>query len=268
MDGVHAGQVHGMDELPLTVGRHPSNRVRVEDPSISRFHARILRQGNGWVLEDLGSQNRSYVGRQVAQREEIRDGQIVRFGPRVSFRFALADQHQQRLLRQLYESSTRDALTGAYNRRHFNDRLSAELAYALRHDANVALILIDIDHFKQINDTWGHPAGDAVLKRVAHNLQLRLRTEDLFARYGGEEFGVLLRGVHLAGATRLAERLRTTVAAVPTVWRGKPIPVTVSAGCATLRCGAPRSESGLLDTADRRLYLAKKRGRNRVISAD
>ena len=268
LDGVHAGQVYALEQLPITVGRHPQNAVRVDDPSISRFHAKLARRDGRFVLEDLGSRNGSFASGSKASSFELTSGEVLKLGPRVSFRFTLVDHEEERLLKQLHESSTRDALTGAYNRKHFNDRMNTELAYALRHKTNVALILIDIDHFKSVNDTLGHPAGDAVLKSVAKKLQMRLRTEDLFARFGGEEFAVLLRGVHRAGAARLAERLRTTVATVPTVWQNKPVSITISAGCAALSCARTPSEAALLEVADRRLYMAKEQGRNRVISTD
>jgi diguanylate cyclase (GGDEF)-like protein len=240
----------------------------VDDPSISRFHATLMRGTDGYVLQDLGSRNGSYTAETTGSCFALKDGGAFKLGPRVSFRFALVDSDEERLLKQLHESSTRDALTGAYNRKHFNDRLNAELAYALRHKTEVALILIDIDYFKRVNDTLGHPAGDAVLKSVAKVMQTRLRTEDLFARFGGEEFAVLLRGAHRSGAARLAERLRTTVANVPTTWHGKPVPITISAGCAALSCADQPSEAALLEVADRRLYAAKEQGRNRVISTD
>lgn len=266
LDGVHAGQVHSLDRLPVTLGRHPKNGIRVDDPSISRFHATLSREGARYLLKDLGSRNGSFAQMSNGSTFVLEDGEVFKLGPRVSFRFALVDSEEERLLTQLHESSTRDALTGAYNRKHFNDRLNVELAYALRHKANVALIMIDIDHFKTVNDTLGHPAGDAVLKSVSDTLQTKLRTEDLFARFGGEEFAILLRGVNRAGAGRLAERLRTVVASVPTTWQGKAVPVTISAGCAALSCADSPCEAALLQVADRRLYMAKEQGRNRVIS--
>jgi diguanylate cyclase (GGDEF)-like protein len=268
LDGVHAGQVHSLDKLPTTLGRHPKNTIRVDDPSISRFHATLTRAGTRYLLEDLGSRNGSFAVSAEGTGFELEDGEAFKLGPRVSFRFALVDSDEEKLLTRLHESSTRDALTGAYNRKHFNDRLNAELAYAQRHKTNVALILMDIDHFKNVNDTLGHPAGDAILRNVASTLQARLRTEDVFARFGGEEFAILLRGVHLSGASKLAERLRAIVAKTPAIWQGNSVAVTLSAGCAALSCTDRPCEAALLEIADRRLYVAKDQGRNRVISRD
>lgn len=275
LDGVDAGQVSSLDGIPLTIGRHPGNRLRINDMGISRFHARVVhRQGATW-LEDLGSQNGTFVTRaETSKLEErvsetrLQDGDVIQLGQRVGLRFALLDREQEQLMRQLFESSTRDALTGAHNRKHFDDRLRSELAYALRHNASLALIMIDIDHFKKVNDTHGHQAGDQVLKQTARGIAQRLRAEDMFARFGGEEFAVILRGVNLAGAARLGERLRATVAALPSVHQGTTIPVTISLGCATLACCQDKSEAALLQAADRRLYLAKRLGRNRVVSEE
>ena len=171
-------------------------------------------------------------------------------------------------MRQLFESSVRDVLTGAYNRQYMSERIATEIAYAVRHRTNLSVILFDLDHFKRVNDTHGHPAGDAVLKYVAAVVSSRLRAEDVFARYGGEEFVVLLRGIDLAGAARAAERLRGAVAGGATTCDGTLIPITLSAGCASLGCAPVCSGDALLAVADRRLYGAKHAGRNRVVASD
>ena len=185
MDGVSAGQVETLGDAPLTIGRHPSNVVTVHDGGISRQHARIVHKRDTHVIEDLGSRNGTYVqGRRVTSAT-LNDSDWIQLGPRVSFRYSITDAKQERLLRQLYESSTRDALTGAYNRQYFGERLRTEVAYAVRHSTNVSLVLFDLDHFKRVNDNYGHLAGDAVLRSVAATVGARLRAEDVFARYGG-----------------------------------------------------------------------------------
>jgi diguanylate cyclase (GGDEF)-like protein len=268
MDGVLAGEVVALEKTSITIGRHPSCELRLDDSGISRRHARIIAKGQSHSIDDLDSRNGTYVNGQCAVRARLHDGDWIQLGPRVSLRYAMVDEQQERLLRQLYESSMRDSLTGAYSRKHFEDRLKSELAFAARHHTDAALILIDIDHFKKVNDTYGHPAGDAVLRQVATAIRHRLRTEDLFARIGGEEFAVLLRGTNRLGAARAAERLRATIAAVPAVVGGKTIPVTVSAGCAALACCRDRTQRELIAAADRRLYAAKRAGRNRVVASD
>jgi diguanylate cyclase (GGDEF)-like protein len=266
MDGVQAGQIVGVERFPFTVGRHPTNELRVDDDSISRSHARIMRSGDDFIVEDMGSRNGTFVAGKRVTRAKLEHDNWLQLGPRVSFRFSLTDAREERLLRKLYESSTRDALTGAYNRLHFEERLRAEVAYSIRHRTSLSLVLIDLDHFKRVNDTFGHPAGDLVLRRAAEACSRALRTEDVFARFGGEEFAVVLRGVGLSGAARLAERLRQAVEREIIEYEDRHIPVTLSGGCASLECCPMPSADELVSLADRRLYLSKQGGRNRVSS--
>ncbi len=268
LDGAHAGEIHAIEQEAMTIGRHPSNQLHVDDPGISRFHARISKHDNAFYLDDLGSRNGTFVAGERLDLTQLKDGDLIQLGPRVTLRFTLLDEHQEQLMQRLYQSSTVDALTGAHNRKHFDERLKSEIAFAQRHDTNLALILFDIDHFKNVNDRFGHSAGDEVLRQVARCCGQRLRTEDIFARFGGEEFAVVLRGVSLHGAARLAERLRATVAAVPMMHGSKPIPVTISAGCATLECCSSASAEALIDAADERLYQAKGAGRNKVVASN
>jgi diguanylate cyclase (GGDEF)-like protein len=261
-----AGNVTSTDGPECRIGRHPDNALTLDDDGISRVHARIYQTGGSYFIEDLGSSNGTYVdGRRITQ-EELGDGATVQLGPRVCFRFSIVDEQQERVLRQLYESSVRDALTGAYNRQYFMDRLRTELAYAIRHNSTASVLLLDVDHFKNINDSYGHPAGDAVLQRLSHLCTRTLRTEDVFARYGGEEFICLLRGVPLAGAARAAERLRESLSHAPLVYASHLIAVTASVGCASLACCPDMTDQALVATADRRLYRAKAIGRNRVVA--
>jgi diguanylate cyclase (GGDEF)-like protein len=266
MDGVQAGQIIGIEQLPFTVGRHPTNQLRLDEDSLSRFHARIVRSGDEYFVEDMGSRNGTFVASKRVTRQKLDHDCWLQFGPRVSFRFSLTDAREERLLRKLYESSTRDALTGAYNRLHFEERLRSEVAYAIRHRAHVSLIMVDLDHFKKVNDTYGHQAGDAVLRRAADACIRALRAEDVFARFGGEEFAVVLRNIELKGAARLADRLRQAVAALNIEHDGQIIRATMSAGAAGLTCCEKPSADELITVADRRLYVAKEQGRNRVIS--
>lgn len=268
MDGVGAGQVVSIGQLPFTMGRHASNKLSIDDDSISRAHARFVLEDGKYYVEDLGSRNGTFIQGKRITRAEIRDDDWVQLGARVAFRFALTDSRQEGLLRKLYESSTRDALTGAYNRRHFDDRLRAEIAFAVRHSTDCALILLDIDHFKKVNDTHGHQAGDEVLRHLSAIAHKALRTEDVFARFGGEEFAVILRGASTRGAGRLAERLREALVQQPCTFEEQEIRATLSAGCAALSCCAAPSADEVVAVADRRLYAAKQAGRNRVVASD
>jgi diguanylate cyclase (GGDEF)-like protein len=268
LDGVQAGEVVSLGVLPATIGRHPGCRIVVDDAGVSRQHATISAESDGKLfLEDLGSRNGTFIEGERIKRAELSDGCLVQIGLHVGYRFTLVDERQEQLLRQLYRSSTRDALTGVYNRRHFDDRLTSEVAYARRHSTDVSLIIVDIDFFKQVNDTYGHSVGDVVLRQVALTLQHQLRLEDVLSRVGGEEFAIILRGIANPGAARLGERLRAAVAESPIMAQGTAIPITISVGCAALSELEAATEQTLFSTADARLYAAKHQGRNRVVSA-
>ncbi len=266
-DGVGAGQVLSLGAGGAVVGRAPDASIHLDDAGVSRRHARLTPTLSGrHFIEDLDSSNGTFVRGQRVERAWLQDGDMIQLGPRVSFRYVVVDQSGEALFRQLYQSSVRDSLTGAYNRRHFDERLTAELAYADRHSTDLSLVLFDIDHFKKVNDNFGHPAGDAVLCHVVKLAQRELRAEDVFARYGGEEFAMLLRGVGPSGAVRAASRIRTTIEANASQHEGRMISVTVSGGVASLSETAERSAQTLVGRADARLYRAKHEGRNRMIS--
>lgn len=168
-------------------------------------------------------------------------------------------------LRTINKLATHDDLTGTFNRRYLMNHLEQDVTRARRHGRPMTLLMLDLDHFKAINDTWGHPVGDAVLQAIAVRLQVALRDSDLLARYGGEEFICLLPDTSVDEAQVLAERLRSRVASVPAVTDPTPILVSVSIGMAEFR----RDESleSWLARADQALYDAKRQGRNRVALA-
>ena len=169
--------------------------------------------------------------------------------------------HEQALL----ELNVRDGLTGLYNRRYLDHRLALEVERFRRYGRPFSLLLLDIDHFKLVNDRFGHPCGDAVLKSTAADLAGAVRKADLVARYGGEEFCCLLPETGRGGALTLAEKMRGTAAARQHAWEGQEIPVTVSVGVA--EAVENDTVGALLQRADVALYEAKRTGRNRVVAA-
>ena len=164
----------------------------------------------------------------------------------------------------LEEMSVRDGLTGVYNRRHLETCLTTEIARAERHQVPLSVLMFDIDFFKKVNDTYGHQAGDEVLKAVAERTQSILRSSDVCGRYGGEEFTVLLPNTDLQGAGQMGERLRRIISDKPVPARELSIPVTVSVGASTLRHAGTALEL-MLKEADVALYRAKAAGRDRVV---
>lgn len=172
----------------------------------------------------------------------------------------------QHLIVQLQELAETDVLTGLYNRRHFDNMAAREWQRAQRMHRSLAILLFDIDHFKLINDTHGHAAGDIVLKEVSLRCQNLLREIDLLGRYGGEEFAILLQEADTLSAVMIAERLRATIAATPIMVDDKPIVVTASIGVAITADHTP-GVGQLMEQADGALYRAKRAGRNRVVVA-
>lgn len=265
INGAGRGQVRRLSPEPTRIGRSQDCDLVISEDGVSRRHALLTPIGGTYVLEDTQSANGTFVSGQRVERHVLRDGDTLQFGPSAAFRYTLTDAAQEALLSQLFESSVIDALTGAHNREYFDTQLRAELSFARRHKTVVSLVLLDVDHFKRVNDTFGHPVGDEVLIRLVRSIGPAVRSEDALTRYGGEEFAIILRGIELLGARALAERLRITVAAMSIVTERGPIRVTVSLGCAASSESGLEPES-LLALADARLYAAKRGGRNRVVA--
>jgi len=158
--------------------------------------------------------------------------------------------------------ATTDGLTGLVNHRHFQEKADERFARAARYPEDISLLLFDIDHFKKVNDTYGHPIGDAVLRKVGAVVREAARTVDVAARYGGEEFAVLMEQTDEPGALKMAERIRSTIEKTRFVFEGVTVPVTVSIGCASFPLHAA-DKTQLIDMADKSLYWAKRNGRNR-----
>jgi two-component system, cell cycle response regulator len=265
LQGTDMGAMFQLNKEVQVLGRDPAVEVTIEDESVSRSHARIMQRDGLYEVEDLGSTNGTYVaGALVSGRVRLLDGVRLQVGHTL-LRFALQDDVEQAASRRIYEMSVRDGLTGVYNRRYFEERLTSEFAFALRHATGLSLILADIDWFKKINDTWGHHAGDTVLRRVAVELQAGVRTEDVVARFGGEEFAILARGIDVEGARMFAERVRVIIQRAVITWESDRVPVTMSLGVAHTP-GNPQIDKPelLVAAADMALYAAKHGGRNRV----
>ena len=258
------GAMHLLDKAVTVVGRAEKADLRIIDDGISREHTRVLRDGTTIVIEDLGSTNGTYCNGTRITRHVLSEGDKIMIGTSTILKFTFHDQIDEVFQQQLTESALRDPLTKTYNKKFFLDRIASEFTYAERHRLSLALLFLDLDRFKVINDTHGHPAGDLVLQELASLMVKSLRTEDVLARYGGEEFAVICRGLELGPAASLAERIRLAVETHRFESNGTVIPVTVSIGVAC--CPHPRMHdaSDLVVAADEQMYLAKRSGRNRV----
>ena len=187
---------------------------------------------------------------------------LARVGAAIHVKQLQDELHQRNA--ELHRLSQADGLTGLFNRRYLDEELARRSNDSVRHQDPMSLLLFDVDHFKQINDTYGHPVGDLVLQTFAQRMSAGLRAGDIAGRWGGEEFLVILPRTELDGASEVAERIRSATARSPVTAAGQNISVTVSGGCAL---GPGESTEALIFLADRCLYQAKAAGRNQIVTA-
>ncbi|MCB1744476.1 MAG: diguanylate cyclase, partial [Gammaproteobacteria bacterium] len=187
-EGFERGKLFPIGPGLSTIGRSHSCDIRLNGHGISRTHLRIERDPYARIfVEDLGSTNGSFVNSQPLSQHRLIEGDYLQLGPDTVLLFSYMLERQLELQQEKYHNLTRDHLTGVYGRQFFDEWLRYELEASARYREPLVLMLIDIDHFKQVNDTYGHPAGDEVIKRLANTISSNLRTDDLFARIGGEE---------------------------------------------------------------------------------
>jgi diguanylate cyclase (GGDEF)-like protein len=247
------------------IGRSASTTIRLNDDGVSRRHAKLTQQGTQIILEDLKSANGTFVNdEQVVGERILKDGDKIRIGSTTILKFSYHDDLEESFQQRMYEAALYDSLTKAFNKKHLLERLPSELAYAKRHNSPLSMLMFDVDHFKKVNDNYGHLAGDYVLARLGKITQSAIRSEDIFARYGGEEFSIVSRGVDLARSAVFAERLRTLVESTEFIHESTRIPVTISIGVAALPEIMVNEPLELIAAADSALYAAKRGGRNRV----
>ncbi len=253
----------------VTIGRDSSCEIAFPEVlSLSRVHARVWFSEEGVLVEDLGSTNGTFVNdRRVTGEIYLASGDRIQFGA-LHFKFFREDDVEAAYHEAIHQLVMQDGLTEIANRRKFNEELSREFARAVRHERPLAVVVFDIDCFKQINDTMGHLCGDFVLKRLTRICRKRLRPEQVFARMGGDEFAILSPETSLEGVEILAERLRASIEQhrFETDMVQDSFQITCSFGCAEMTTDM-NTESQLIDAADKALYSAKNAGRNRVGSA-
>lgn len=266
LNGAAIGRMFRLGPHTVVIGRGSDATIQIDDEGISRAHVKLLRTDTGVELEDMGSKNGTLLnGEPVTHRTPLKNGDKFQIGNTV-FRFTVLDELDDQAQQQLYAAAVHDGLTGIFNRRFLDELLPKEFAFAERHDVPLSLLMIDVDHFKRVNDTYGHIAGDVALTAIARCLASGLRTEDVVARYGGEEFVLILRELTEDVAVAVANRLRLSVEALGLVAGNQSFNVTVSVGIATHIKGMFKSAEELLATADKYALRAKASGRNRVCS--
>ena len=255
-----------LEKGTVVLGRGADADIRLDDELVSRKHCSLTFDGKNVTVQDLGSTNGTFVdGNQVTKMVLDSDNRL-QLGKHV-LKIDFKDASEEAFDRELYEAATMDPLTKISNRRNFFDRSLGELALARlarRNNFFVHAIMVDADHFKHVNDTWGHQCGDMVLKEIARILKEEKRESDLLARYGGEEFVLLLSGIGIEDAKKSAERLRMAVERHRFSWKDTVIPVTISLGLASKQGENIGKIEDLIAECDRLLYVAKEGGRNQV----
>lgn len=264
--GEEIGKRVAFGDADITIGRDDDNTLTVDLSTVSRHHARLVQTATTCHVEDLGSTNGTFVnGDRVTTRRELRSGDLLKIGGAV-FKFIEGGNIEALYHEEIYRLTIIDGLTQLPNKRYLLDFVDRELARSRRHERPLHLAMLDIDHFKSVNDNMGHVAGDTVLRGIAQILQDSVRRDELAARFGGEEFTVVLPETDLAGAIAFCQRVRETVESRIFRDTDRDINVTVSVGLAGVEPDFDCDR--FLAAADRRLYRAKAAGRNRVVHDD
>jgi len=267
--GPEVGRMYKLDAEELVVGRTPDVAIQVQDTGVSRRHAKIVRLADGTVqLVDLESTNGTLCNGEKIDRRVLIDGDKIQVGATTILKFSYQDDLEEEFQRRQYESAVRDALTQCFNKKYFLERLPSDIAFAQRHQSALSLAMMDIDHFKRVNDTYGHQAGDHILRSVAKIVQDTTRADDVVARYGGEEFALIMRNTSKSEALIAGGRIRARVEAASLAFDGNPIPVTISIGIAVCDESGTGDADALIKAADACLYEAKNGGRNRVVAKE
>lgn len=279
INGGDLGKKYGLAQPSTVIGRSSKVDIQIDEDSISRNHAVINNLGSEIVVRDLESTNGTYVNDRPVGEHRLMDGDQVKIG-RTIFKFLSGSNIEAAYHDEIYRLTTTDGLTQVYNKRYFLKESERELSRCIRYQRELSLVMIDIDHFKPVNDTYGHLAGDHILKQVAQRIVRSIRRDDIFARYGGEEFILLLPEIEKNRAVQLAEKIRTLISDEPFTFDNVDIPITLSMGVTDLReyltrfatpqeidMSAEVNAFAFIKIADERLYKAKETGRNRVVGS-
>jgi len=264
--GGPTGRRFSLSKNPTMIGRGRSCEISIQQGTVSRTHAQVTGTSGKRLVSDLGSTNGIFVNGNSKPSHELVCGDLLKIGE-VIFKYLAGDDIESAYHEEIYRLAIEDGLTQLPNKRYLLQFLEREMARVQRYERPICLMMIDVDHFKAINDNFGHLAGDHVLSELAELLRPRIRRDECLARYGGEEFTVVMPETMLRGASHFAEILRASVENHVFSFDEQVIPVTVSIGVAR-NVKDIDSPAKLLASADECLYKAKGSGRNRVISGD
>ena len=249
----------------LTLGRSPDADIQIIDTGISRKHIHMHFVDETVFVEDLDSANGTYVnGEQLRREMEIRNGDQISIGVSTVLKFSLSNQLDAEYQDHIQEQLSRDTLTNAYNRKAFTQCLNRLYITAKQDFAPICLLMVDVDHFKTVNDTYGHQVGDNILKHVAQSLFKSVRGADYVCRYGGDEFSIVCPNIDSLRGLQLAEKIRTNVESLRFKVNNKQINVTISIGISNYPENQIQCVSQFIAYADKAMYKAKRNGRNQI----
>lgn len=263
LSGAPLGRRVVLGEKPVLIGRGTGCQLLLETDSVSRQHARVEKRATGYVLVDLGSTNGSFVNEVRIVEHELRDGDQIKIG-KAHLKYVAGGNIEGHYHEEFERLTQRDALTGAFNKQAFEEKLKLAIMSSASHPRPLSLIVFDLDHFKELNDSYGHEAGDAVLRQMAESVRRAVDPQTgVFGRIGGEEFAVLTeQGAE--PAYRLAAAIRAAVESCQFEFETVRIRATVSIGVAARDSEGTETDKELYTRADGQLYAAKRAGRNCV----
>lgn len=262
--GTNLGKRYILDEDKMIVGRSPNVSIVINEQSVSRQHAQCLQANDFSEIEDLNSSNGTFVNNtKITGRTKLSDGDIIRFGT-VIFKYFAHENIEHVFHDKIYRMATIDGGTQTFNKKYLLESLESEFKFSTSYNKDLSVIYFDLDFFKKVNDTYGHNAGDYILKEISTLVKADIRKDDIFCRFGGEEFVILLPNTDAKTAYDLAERLRIKVEGHQFVFESTQIKQTISLGVSQLDVKKMKTPKDLLENADRKLYSSKKNGRNQV----
>jgi diguanylate cyclase (GGDEF)-like protein len=263
--GKEIGKKYDLHKSEMKIGRADGNEIQINEEDVSRLHATLTVGPDEVRIRDEKSTNGTFVNTKRVQDVGLSDGDLILLGNTI-LKFISSSSVESQYHESIYRLATLDGLTQVFNKAHMLEKAEGEFGRSRRYGRELSLVLFDFDHFKKVNDTYGHPAGDFILQKTASIVMKNLRKEDIFGRYGGEEFMLILPETAVENAHTIADKLRVLIQSVDYEYQGQKLAITISAGVAALNA-AIHSFAELLQRTDKALYRAKQEGRNRVVKA-
>lgn len=263
MSGGEKGKTYPLKKEETIIGRNIDSDLQIDDALISRNHASLILTKTAKVkILDLNSTNGTFVNFNKVSESYLNDEDIIHLGETI-IKFLFKDPKEAELNIELYKEASLDGLTQTYNKTHFKELLTKEISFSKRHETPLSLAMLDIDHFKKINDTYGHQAGDYILATLASITLKNLRKEDIVARYGGEEFCIILKKTDIDKGYKICEKIRKLIEKKEFTYDKSIIPVTISMGISQLD-EQISTNNDFIKSVDAKLYESKENGRNQT----